>query len=158
MVRACPLALTVIFGSSLALAPAARAASEPSSKPVQPYVDLQAIGFPAVVSGRLVNYIFAEIRMNIAPGADAARIQQGEPILRDTLVHASARTPFNPPGNGVKLDRPRLMAEVMREAAAQFGPGKISSVVIRSETPQHRGGVPGRPDAGAAGRRPAPRA
>ena len=141
-------------GFGLVAAATAQAASEPAARAVQPYVDLQAIGFPAVVQGRLVNYIFVQLRMNIAPGVDASRIQQGEPMLRDTLVHAATRTPFNPPDNAVKLDQARLKAEVMREAAAQFGAGKITAVVVRSETPQRRSGVPGAAGLGVA---PAPR-
>ena len=128
---------------ALSLLSSALARAEASSKPVQPYVDLQTIGFPAVVHGRLVNYIFAVIRLNIAPGVDASRIQQGEPFLRDALVHASARTPFNPPEDGVRLDAARLRAEVMKDARAQFGPGKVDGVVIRSAMPQRRTGVPG---------------
>ena len=134
---------TALFAAGLLAAAPAQAAPEPSSKPVQPYVDLQTVGLPAVVRGRLVNYIFTEIRLKIAPGVDASRIQQGEPFLRDALIHASGRTPFNPPDNGVKLDDARLKAEVLRDVQAQFGPGKVSGVEIRSETPQRRFGVPG---------------
>ena len=122
-------------------AAAARAADPP--KPVQPYVDLQTIGFPAVVNGRLVNYLFTQVRLNIAPGADGAKLQQEEPFLRDALVRASGRQPFNRPGDGMHLDDARLRAETMRQAVARFGSGKVLSVKIRSEIPQRRTGVPG---------------
>ena len=140
---------TALFAAALLLAAARpEAAPEPSSKPVQPYVDLQTVGLPAVVRGRLVNYIFAAIRLKIAPGVDASRIQQGEPFIRDALIHASGRTPFNPPDDGLRLDEARLRAEVLREVKARFGPGKVSGVEIRSQTPQRRSGVPGAPGPG----------
>lgn len=124
-------------------ATSAQAAKEPASKPVQPYVDIQTIGLPAVVQGRLVNYIFTDIRLNIGPGVDASRIQQQEPFLRDTLVRTSGHTPFNLPGDGLRLDEARLKAAVLSEARTRFGPGKVVGVVIRSQTPQRRTGVPG---------------
>ena len=64
-------------------------------------------------------------------------------MLRDALVHAAARTPFNPPEDGVRLDDGRLKGEVLRYARAQFGPGKVVRVTVRSETPQRRTGIPG---------------
>ena len=135
--------VAALFAAALLASVRADATPEPSTKPVQPYVDLQTVGLPAVVRGRLVNYIFATIRLKIAPGVDASRIQQGEPFIRDALIHASGRTPFNPPDNGMKLDDARLKAEVLREAQARFGSGKVSGVEIRSQTPQRRSGVPG---------------
>ena len=134
----------LLVASLLALdAASARAGEAKKAAPAQPYVDLRTIGFPAVVHGRLVNYIFTDIRLDVAPGLDASRIQQAEPFLLDALVRAGARTPFNPPDNGLRLDDARLQAEVMRLAAARFGPGKVVRVEIPSETPQRRTGVPG---------------
>ena len=128
---------------TLATASTSSAASQSSAKPAQPYMDLQPMGFPAVVHGRLVNYIFTDVRLTLSKGADAAKLQEREPFLRDALVRAATRTPFNPPQDGVRLDEPRLKAEVLRQAAAQFGPGKVVSVEIRSQAPQRRTGVPG---------------
>ena len=76
-------------------------------------------------------------------GADAAKLQDQEPFLRDALVRAATRTPFNPPQDGVHLDVPRLKAEVLREASVQLGWGKVVSVDIRSQTPRRQTGVPG---------------
>ena len=121
----------------------AHAASQSSAKPTQPYMDLQPIGFPAIVRGRLVNYIFADVRLTLGRGVDAARLQEQEPILRAALGRAATRTPFNPPQDGVHLDTPRLKAELLRIAAAQLGPGKVVAVDIRSQTPQRRMDVPG---------------
>ncbi len=127
----------------VASASVAHAADPPGDKPTQPYVDLQTIGVPAVVGGRLVNYVFIEMRLMLAKGVDASKIQSREPFLRDAFVRAATRTPFNPPGDGVHLQDVRLKAEMMRDAAAAVGPGKVVAVVLKSETPQRRTGVPG---------------
>ena len=134
-------AVPLLFCCILGPGPA-RAAKE-AAKPAEAYVDFQTIGLPAVVHGRLVNYIFVQLRLHVAPGVDASKIQQGEPVIRDALVHAAARAPLNPPEDGVRLDDGRLRSEVMGFARARFGPGKVVSVGIQSETPQRRTGVPG---------------
>ncbi len=131
---------TIIMALALGVA---RAAEPASGKPAQPYVNLQTVGLPAVVGGRLVNYIFVAIRLTLATGIDASKIQAREPFLRDALVRAASRTPLNPPADGVHLDDARLKAEILRVAVEQFGPGKVVGVVLKSETPQHRTGVPG---------------
>ena len=131
------LALMLVGGT------ASRAAPQSSAKAARPYMDLQPIGFPAIVHGRLVNYIFADVRLTLNVGVDAAKLQDEEPFVRDTLVRAATHSPFNPPQDGVHLDEARLKAEVLRIAAAQLGAGKVVSVDIRSQTPQRRTGVPG---------------
>ena len=96
-----------------------------------------------MVHGRLVNYIFIQVRLMLAKGVDASKLQGEEPFIRDALVRAAAHTPFNPPEDGVRLDDARLKAEIRRDAVARLGPGKVVAVVIRTETPQRRTGVPG---------------
>ena len=139
MTRVSALALIGCFSTAAGAAEAAK----PPSKPARPYVDLQTIGLPAVVHGRLVNYVFVQLRLMVAPGVDASKIQQGEPLLRDALVHTAARTPFNPPDDGVRMDDGRVKAVVLRSAQAQCGPGRVVAVAIQWETPQRRTGIPG---------------
>ena len=118
-------------------------AAESSGKPAAPYMTLQPIGLPAIVHGRLVNYIFVDFRLVLGKGVDPSHLQDREPFLRDALVRAATRTPFNLPDDGVRLDEGRLKAQVMRAVISEIGPGKISSVEILSQTPQRRTGVPG---------------
>ena len=135
--------ITFAVLAAFAVSPAARAAEPAGQAPAQPYVDLQTIGVPAVVDGRLVNYIFIAVRLTLAKGVDASKVQAREPFLRDAFVRAATHTPLNPPGDGVHLQDVRLKAELMKDAVAEVGPGKVVAVVVKSETPQHRTGVPG---------------
>ena len=133
------LILAASWGSGVWAAPAAGA----SDKSEQSFFDLQSIGMPAVVHGRLVNYVFVQVRLMLAKGVDASKLQSEEPYIRDALVRAATRSPFNPPNDGVHLQDGRLKAEVMRDAIARLGPGKVVAVIIRSELPERRAGVPG---------------
>ena len=135
--------LAVFCLPALVAAGVTHAAPTSPAKPNQPYMDLQPVGLPAIVHGRLVNYIFVDLRLVLAAGVDAAKLQEHEPFLRDALVHAATRSPFNPPQDGVHLDEARLKAEVMRDAAAEVGGGKVVAVEVRSQTPQRLAGVPG---------------
>jgi hypothetical protein len=118
------------------------AAEEAPHKQVGQYVDLQPVGLPIVVDGRLVNYVFVDVRLNLTAGADTSRWRAKEPFFRDLLVRAGHQTPFTLPGDYEKVDAAKLAAVVLREAAAITGPGVIRSVVVTSQVPSHRARPP----------------
>jgi hypothetical protein len=131
---------------ALVLAPlfalAAQARAEAAPTPVGQYVDLQPVALPIVADGRLVNYVFVYVRLNLAPGADVTRLRDKEPYFRDALVRAAHQTPFTLAGDYNRIDRPRLIAAMMRAAGAIAGPGAVRSVVVTSEAPQRRIATP----------------
>jgi hypothetical protein len=114
------------------------------------YVDLAPVGMPIVVSGRLVNYVFVYIRINLAPGADTPHWRDKEPYFRDALVRLGHRTPFTWPADYTRLDEGRLKAALYRAAVAITGPGVVTSVeVLPGGGPMRRSGLP-KPGAGPA--------
>ena len=129
----------------LILAGTAHATSE--SKPVGDYVDILPLALPIVAQGRLVNYVFVTVRINVVKGANVAKLRDQEPFFRDALVRAAHRTPFTLQSDYQKIDEARLNAAMTREAAAIAGPGLVKSVVITSQVSQRRVG----------GSRPAPK-
>src|ERR1700683_725530 len=78
------------------------------AKPAGQYVDLSPVPLPVVVGGRLVNYVFVYVRINLAPGGDTPRWRDKEPYFRDALVRLGHRTPFTVPGDYTRLDEARL--------------------------------------------------
>jgi hypothetical protein len=120
----------------------ARAAEEGAKKdgakkaPDQ-FLDLQPVGMPVVVDGALVNYVFVNVRLNLAPNADPLRWRAKEPFFRDALVRAGHAAPFIVPGDNDRIDAARLCAVMMREAAAIAGPGVVRSVVVTKQAPMH---------------------
>ena len=104
--------------------------------PVGQYVDLQPVGLPIVSKGRLVNYVFVYVRINLTSAANAARWREKEPFFRDALVRAAHRTPFTKDGDLSRIDEAKLSAAMMRDAAPIAGRGAVKSVVVTSQTPK----------------------
>lgn len=106
------------------------------------YVDLQPVGLPIVADGKLVNYVFVYVRINLTVRADVALLRQKEPYFRDALVRAGHRSPFTLKDDYSKIDAPRLVSVLTRDAIAIVGPGQIRSIVITQQTPRRRVAMP----------------
>ena len=115
------------------------------SKGAGQYVDLLPIALPVNFDGRLVNYIFVNVRINLTRSANAAELRTREPFFRDALVRAGHRTPFLVAGDLEKVDAAKISASLMHDAVAIAGPGVISSVVVTSQAPQRRVARPQNP-------------
>jgi hypothetical protein len=131
----------LIAAASLGLIATAAQASEGKKEeksPVGQYVDLSPVALPIVVDGRLINYVFAYVRINLVTGANSVKLREKEPFFRDALVRAAHRTPFTKASDYSVVDEARLSATMMREAAAITGPGAVKSVVVTSQSPKKR--------------------
>jgi len=127
----------------LAVAGSAHAAGPPPAKAAGAsaagqYVDIQPVGLPIVVDGRLVNYVFVHVRLNLTAGANTTKWREKEPFFRDALVRAGHRTPFTRPDDYQKIDTARLTEALMREALAIAGQGVVRSAVVTSEASRYR--------------------
>ena len=135
-------ALIAVF-PLLLLATAAGASEKKEEKsPVGQYVDLSPVALPIVVDGRLVNYVFAYVRINLVTSANSVKLREKEPYFRDALVRAAHRTPFTKAGDYSVVDEAKLSAAIVREASAIAGRGVVKSVVVTSQSPQKRIPVP----------------
>lgn len=123
---------------------AGAARAEGESKKVGQYVDISPVALPIGVNGRLLNYVFATVRVNLSSGADANKLREKEPYFRDALVRAGHRTPFTLANDYNRLDQAKLKASLMREAAALVGAANLASIEVVSETPRRRVSNPAR--------------
>lgn len=95
-------------------------------------MDAQYLAVPVVRDGRLVNYLFVSIRIQIAPGVDLWRTRERAQFLRDALVRASHANALADPNNNNALNQ-SLAIQVYRQAAAQtLGAGAVAGVTIVS--------------------------
>ena len=130
------------FLASLPLAALAGAAIA-ETKTAGQYVDLAPVAMPVVVSGRLINYVFVYVRINLTPSADMPKLRDKEPYFRDALVRAGHRTPFTRLDDYTRLDEARLKASLFQQASAIAGPGTIASIqILPGGGPMRRTGLP----------------
>jgi len=130
------------FVTSLALAFAAGRALAQSKEAGQ-YVDLSPVPLPIIVNGKLVNYVFVYMRINLVAGADTPRWRDKEPYFRDALVRLAHRTPFTWPADYTRIDQARLKAALYQAAVAITGPGVVASVdILPGGGPMRRTGLP----------------
>jgi len=135
--------LTAAAIGLLALASGQAIASEASkSNGSGQYVDIAPVALPVVVDGRLVNYVFVYVRVNLTAGANSPRLREKEPFFRDALVRLGHRTPFTRYDDYTRLDDARLRAAMYPASAAIAGPGAVKSIEILSENPRLRIGLP----------------
>src|SRR6185312_1167860 len=126
----------------LALASGAGAAVAESKSSGQ-YVDLSPVPLPIIAKGRLANYVFVYVRINLAAAADTPHWRDKEPYFRDALVRLAHRTPFGLPGDLTRIDQARLKAALYQAAVAITGPGVVTSVdILPGGGPMRRIGLP----------------
>jgi flagellar basal body-associated protein FliL len=127
----------------LALSAPAFAAEEKKKEgdAVGQYVDLVPLALPIVANGMVKNFIFLRVRVNLTKSADAPKMRDKEPYLRDALIHAGYRTPFTRSDSYLKVDDAKLSAALTKDATAILGPGKVASVQIMSQDPQRISGI-----------------
>ena len=97
---------------------------------------ISPVALPVVVDGKLVNYVFVTVRLDLAPMVNASKLREKEPYFRDALVRAGHRTPFTLLSDLTKVDEVKLKAAMMREATAIAGPGAVRSVTLINQAPK----------------------
>ena len=137
MKRAIAMALiasTLLGGLATARAEEHAKAAEPhtQSGDVTRTMDAQYLAVPVVRDGRLVNYLFVSIRIQIAPGVDLWRTREKAQFLRDALVRASHANALADANDVNALNQP-LAIQIYRQAAAQtLGAQAVAGVTIVS--------------------------
>ncbi|MGZ3275291.1 MAG: hypothetical protein ACXU82_02705 [Caulobacteraceae bacterium] len=138
MRRIAPLAL----GLMIAVAPVEPAlAAEPPPAAAQT-IALEAVALPIIVDGRLLNYVFCSIRLDLYPNADGAKVRAKEEYFRDDLVRVGHRNPFVRKDDYNRVDEAKVRAEILRIAPGLVGPGVIRSAAIVRQASQKVMGAP----------------
>ena len=134
------------------LALASAAGAEEHAATAGQNVDLAPVAIPIVADGRVVNYVFLNIRINLTPTANITALRAHEPYFRDALIRAAHRTPFSRTDDFNTVDQPRLKAFLLQQIVAFGGPRAVQSIVVVTETPRRR--LPSPRPASAAPRPP----
>ncbi|MBV9997373.1 MAG: hypothetical protein JO127_19390 [Caulobacteraceae bacterium] len=123
--------------------PLALAAGAAMAEQAGQYVDLAPVALPVAADGRLINYVFVYLRINLTGSADMPKLRDKEPYFRDALVRAAHRTPFTRYDDYTRLDEGKLKAALYQAAVAIGGPGSIASIeILPGGGPMRRTGLP----------------
>jgi hypothetical protein len=99
-------------------------------------IALEAVALPVIVDGKLINYVFCSIRLDLYPSADGAKVRAKEEFFRDDLVRMGHRNPFTLKDDYTRIDEVKVKAEIMRIAPGLVGPGMIRGATIIKQTSQ----------------------
>ncbi|MGE0047281.1 MAG: hypothetical protein AB7J28_13950 [Hyphomonadaceae bacterium] len=127
-IAAALIASTMLAGLSAANAqPAANAEAESARTMDAPY-----IAVPVVRQGRLVNYLFVSVRVDIAPGVDLWRTRERAHFLRDALVRAAHQGQLAHATRDDQLNQPAAIAAFRTAAQSALGARAVRGVAIVS--------------------------
>ncbi len=95
-------------------------------------MDAPYLAVPVVRDGRLVNYLFVSLRIQISPRVDLWRTRERAQFLRDALVRASHANALADPNDNNALNQ-ALAIQVYRQAAIEtLGAEAVQGVTIVS--------------------------
>lgn len=85
---------------------------------------------PVVRDGRLVNYIFVSVRVELAPNGDLFRLKERAHFLRDALLRASHRTSLADPRADDRVDATAASRAFAAAAEEALGRGSVRGVSV----------------------------
>jgi hypothetical protein len=130
-----PLALGLMIAIA-PVEPALAAAEKDKDKSAAQTIALEAVALPIIVDGKLINYVFCSIRLDLYPNVDGAKVRAKEEYFRDDLVRMGHRNPFTRQDDYTKVDEAKVKAEILRIAPGLVGPGLIRSATIVKQSSQ----------------------
>jgi hypothetical protein len=130
-----PLALGLMIAIA-PVQPVLAAEGKDKDKTAAQTIALEAVALPIIVDGRLLNYVFCSIRLDLYPNADGAKVRAKEEYFRDDLVRVGHRTPFVLKDDYTRVDEAKVRAEILRIAPGLVGPGLIRSATIVKQASQ----------------------
>lgn len=95
-------------------------------------MDAPYLAVPVVRDGRLVNYLFVSVRIEIAQGVDLWRTREQAHILRDALVRAGHRHALADPRDDNALNEARAIEVFQATAVEVLGQRAVRGVSIIS--------------------------
>jgi flagellar basal body-associated protein FliL len=133
------LAITLMMGGQAF----ANEGGEGAKEAGDPYVKLAQVAIPITENGRVTNYIYLSIKLNLSPKANMTKLREKEPYFRDALVRTSYKNSFGQKERDDLLDEARFKATMMPVWGQIAGAGSIASIEILSQVPnKQRGRLP----------------
>jgi hypothetical protein len=134
------LAVILAFGL---FSPAAMAKEEKETKtPPEAMIQLSPVAVPIVRDGRVINYVFVSIKVQLKPQADAMKLREKEPYFRDVLVRGANRVALGDPKDPNRVDEAKVKAVLLQGAAGFMDVGMIKDIQFMFQAPKRRLPIP----------------
>jgi hypothetical protein len=118
----------------LAIVPPSAWASAPEAKQEEAAADRKVVApnvvTPVVRDGKLVNYLFVTVEVELADGANATQLRDRVQFLRDSLLRASHRTVLADPADDRRLNYAAAKPVFAAAANEALGAQNIKKVNI----------------------------
>lgn len=105
-------------------------------------LSIPGLGLPVIEGGRLRNYVFVSLRLELGAGKTVEQMRPKEAFFRDALVRAAHKTPFTLPGDWTRLDERALSVALVSAANTISGRGSVRRVEVIAQNPRRRTGMP----------------
>jgi hypothetical protein len=93
-------------------------------------VEILNLVAPVVKDGRLINYLYLNIRVELAPSADVWANRAKSHILRDAMVRAVHRTSLGTPDRSFVLDTAAAQRVLTAASQEVLGAASVRSVAV----------------------------
>lgn len=103
-----------------------------SSAEADRYIEAEHIIAPIVRDGRLANYLFITVRVDLPDAGDVWKLRARSHFLRDALLRATHRTSLADPTDDKKLNQAAAVAAFRTAAAESLGPRGFKGISIVS--------------------------
>jgi hypothetical protein len=133
--RALAIAALLMLAAPPALA---AGGGKKAEAPSEGHVDIYPLGAPVIVKGRVVNYVFVSVRLVTPSGTDPQPLKAHEPRIREALVRAAHRTPFNSPDDRSQVDEAVVARTALAEGRRIAGAKAFVRAEVLRQTPQRR--------------------
>jgi hypothetical protein len=131
MIRAFVIALALSCGA----APSAGAAGPaPVNSESARAIDVLNLITPVVSNGKLSDYLFLSVRIQLADGVDVWKARDKGHFLRDALLKASHKERLTQVSNPAAIDEAAAQAVIGRTANAVLGANAVKSIEILGVT------------------------
>ena len=124
-------------GLAAATAASARAAAPDSAAAdAAPSAGISGVSLPVIADGRLRNYVFVSLKLNLKPGKAVEEIRSKEAFFRDAIVRTAHRAPFTLANDWNRLHEGAISAAMVAIGGVILGAGQVVSCEVVSQTPR----------------------
>lgn len=143
--------LSLLLALWLGFAPAQAAEKEAAADDQQQAIEFANLALPVVRDGRLENYLFATVSVELTEAADWRALRKRAHVLRDSFLRVGHERSLEVSGDVFSLDQAATIAALTPAAQAGFGAKSVKSLKIINWSSLRTRTAPGRSQSAVAG-------